>query len=155
MLFELGGKLLERLSSGAAQDKEIAQRQLEPILELRLQPCLELWKVLWKAADELTRLGADPAVLASAATDQFFQSLAAVVDQALVDVGGLVSWDCFRALLQLQTALRADASNEVYRRHKAKEVMEALVGRKDAPGLLVLLRDQIGSNSRSATSVLG
>src|SRR5262245_3302163 len=131
MLFELGGKLLDRLSSGASQDKEIAQGQLQPVLEMRLQPCLDLWKVLWKAAEDLTRQGTNEAAVLAVATDPFFQALEVTIDQALLDLGGLVSWDCLRALLHLQTCLRADASNNTYRFHKAKEVLEALTGRKD------------------------
>jgi hypothetical protein len=176
---QLGIKLLDLFQS--SKDKPLAQEQLQPVLQRRFEPCLELWKALWNWADDTMKAEAAADVQEAASPEEMlaksasgyydqdaFDRLSQTVDRFLVDNGALVSLRCLGALWELRKALRKpilpsdDESHNLSKRVKVREVMGLLFpstkkdwkGSEEAkePGLLLLLRDELGSNAVSAAS---
>jgi hypothetical protein len=154
--------VFELFAGGSAQDKDRAQEQLKPVLERRLQPCLELWQEVWQFADN----GLQKGQANQAQADDDIRRLSQRVDSFLHDYGALISVPCLVALSRFQNSLRDidPDSDEFTRQVKVRELHKQLFPspEKDAkgkvvgqnPGLLMLLRDDIGSNARAASSTL-
>lgn len=147
---------------GSPQDKDRAQEQLKPVLERRLQPCLELWKDLWPlAADLQKRQKRGESLL----TDDDIHRLCQRVDSFMHECGALISVTFFAALAKFQVALRDmdPDDDETLRKAKVVKLCNQLFPSRERddegevvqnPGLFMLLRDEIGSNARAASSAL-
>lgn len=157
----LTGKLVGWLASNSAKDKTLAQEQLRPALERRFEPCLELWRNVWKWVDDFKRSASKGEDIVAFATDEKFAELAAVVDPAITAIGGLVSFECLQSLERLQKELRSAVKDDLHRQVKFGTVIRLIypsgkkVDERADVALLLLLRDEIGSNIRSASSALG
>lgn len=175
---QIGIKLLELFQS--SKDKPLAQSQLQPVLERRLEPCIELWKVLWKWMDHNSKaeqafnnrlLQANTEIEEMGRSSFYdeieFEPLSDAVEKFLIDYGAVVSYRCLAAMTILQNTLRMPVeTRDEYglneKKHKVIAVMNLLVpstskdwkGNKETkePGILLLLRDEIGSNALSAAS---
>jgi len=139
--------------TGSQADKDRVQEQLQPILEERFKPCQNLWPHLWSFIEN-----PDP-------SDKDIEALGKVVSDFIRVSGALVSLPFLQALLQLQVELQDIKVGEDLARSlkigmvKKKHLLPS--AEKDAkgnevgrPGLLLLLRDEIGSNARSASSAV-
>ena len=147
---------------GSPQDKERAQEQLAPVLERRLEPCLELWKDLWQFGDDVQqRQKRKEAFLA----DDDLRRLLTRVDAFMLECGALISPACLVSLAKFQVGLRAIdlREDELLVGAKVRELFKQLFpwSEKDGngklvqnPGLLMLLRDEIGSNTRAGFGAL-
>lgn len=159
-MYEWVAKTVFELFTGTAEDKERAQEQLKPVLERRFEPCRELWKIIWQFADNMQKKKE------GFPNDEEICQLSENVDSFVHDYGVLISSPCLVALLQFQISLREIVPCEedlmrsgnlrsIYMQitpSPAKDEKGKVVGRN--PGLLMLLRDEIGSNARAAFSVL-
>lgn len=161
MFDSLAKSLFEQIV-GSPQDADRAQEQLKPVLERRLQPCLELWKDLWQFGDDLQQRQKRNETLL---TDDDIRRLMRRVDSFMHECGALISYPCLAPLAKFQAGLRGInlGEDEILLGAKARELYKQLLpwSEKDGtgkvvqnPGLLMLLRDEIGSNTRAASSAL-
>ncbi|HET8609506.1 MAG TPA: hypothetical protein VFM11_07180 [Burkholderiales bacterium] len=145
-------KSVFELFAGTQEDRDHAQEQLKPVLERRFQPCLELWPHLWE-------FGVSPD-----ANDKQIADLSNKIGAFLKESGALVSFSCLRALVEFQAALKAiEPGDDLAHDVKVSACKKLLVPSTEKdnkgnavtrPGLLLLLRDEVGSNARSASSAL-
>lgn len=137
------------------QEKDRAQAQLERILEQRFHYCVALWEDLW-----LFMTKADQ----KEAAREDLQALHDRLDKFLESAGILVSLDCFKALVELRSeladviAIRDDLVIPPGTAKAVKRLVPHTVEKRgkpiDMPGLLMLLREQVGSNLDSVSSTL-
>jgi hypothetical protein len=168
-VFDWVAKSVFELFTGSEKDRDHTQEQLKPVLERRFEPCVKLWQDLWHLADNAQKgfqiAGATQAAIDARAYDEI-RALSERVDSFMQEYGVLVSVPFFLALVKLQKSLRDFDPNadEIVRRGKVSDLLTQLfpstekdkkgnvVGQK--PGLLMLLRDEIGSNAKAGVSSL-
>jgi len=139
--------IIESLT-GDPQVRDRAQEQLKPVLDRRFQPCLELWKDLWQFADNAPKSILDIPANYGVVVSQLLQK----VDSFLHENGALISYPTLVALSKFQKSLQKfDPSVSTQVVELLKQVYPS--SEKDH-GLLLLLRDEIGSNAKAASSIL-
>jgi hypothetical protein len=147
-LIELGATAFK----GDPKADDRAQLQLDRILERRFEPCMALWEILWDFSRKAE---------ARSVELKDVQDLSEALNLFVRTNGILVSFACLKSLLQLQSniarLLNSSAENfSVF----LPEVYQVLVpvsqkgNNEAAPGLLMLMRDQVGSNFKSASAML-
>ena len=152
-MFDQLAKSVLEVFTGTQADKDRAQEQLKPVLEQRFRPCLDLWPHLWAFLES-----AEP-------NEPDVDALLGVVNDFLRQHGAVLSVPFFDALLELRSALgEAKTGDELVRSVmigavKSRHLMPST--RKDAkgnevarPGVVLLLRDEIEANARSASSAV-
>ncbi|HEY0765566.1 MAG TPA: hypothetical protein VGD61_24520 [Pyrinomonadaceae bacterium] len=156
MFVEISKSILDLITPGP-QEKDRAQEQIQPVLDRRFDPCIELWRQLWQFGDT------DDLEGESSADD--IANLRKTVDEFMHQWGALISVECLVALSRFQQELRKlhnteDESDKMVRLNHLKRLLfpgSVTVNGKQVEhmGLLLLLRDQLGSNLRAASSRLG
>lgn len=117
---------------------------------------------MWQFADDLQKRQKRKESLL---TDDDIRRLSQRVDSFMHEYGALISVPCLAALGQFQVGLRGmdPDDEEIVRGVRVRELYKQLFpsSEKDDkgkvvqnPGLLMLLRDEIGSNARAASSAL-
>lgn len=145
--------------AGTPEEKAHAQEQLRPVLERRFEPCLELWKDLWQFAED-AREG-----IQNGRVDDKVERLGQRVQEFLHENGALVSYPGLRALIQFRDTLREfkAGEDELIHRGRVLRLFEQIFPFDEknkkgevtgtSPGLLLLLRDELGSNASAVSSV--
>ena len=158
MLHEITKSVIDLIVE-SPEEKDRVQEQLKTVLDGRFNPCIELWRELWQFgyAEDLKK-GED-----GSSNDDTTQ-LSKTVDEFMHQWGALISIEFLAALSRFQKDLREVRNNgdELYKLaakgHLKKQLVpwsEKVDGKGvNHPGLLLLLRDQLGSNSRAASSAL-
>lgn len=152
-MFDQLAKSVFEAVAGSQADKDRVQEQLKPVLEQRFKPCLELWPRLWTFVEN-----AEPG-------DKDIDDVSKAIGDFLRDQGALLSIAFFDALFELRTSLRdAKTGDDLARSVKVDAIKsrnllpstftDAGGNKVPRPGVLLLLRDEIGSNARSASSAL-
>lgn len=138
------------LFTATPEDKDRVQQQLQPLLLRRTEPCIELWKQLWPFANGA--LPDLPALLAE--VNGFLQNHALVISaQLLVALVGLK--DELESLISINNPSMLSVICQPMRNHLFPYTDKDAKGKDTRhPGLLMLLRDELGSNSRSAASTI-
>jgi len=151
--------LYRALKPDKSKDKELIQAQLVDLVARRREPCARLWGSLWRWVDEVGQLRSDQ----PGSSTEFRNKLAdlrTVLSHALPDVGPLVSFDTFVCLADLYVALGAKTDDTASLNKQLDKVKLALqpggseTAGRSRWGLLMLLRDEIGSNALAASMIL-
>lgn len=155
-MFNELAKIVGDLLKEDPKEKDRTQEQLKRVLDERFTPSLELWRDLWQFGDKYSTSDPD-----TKAIDQLSQK----VDSFVHKCGGLVSLECLVDLERFRQTLREIATSEAsmnpdllkdssIRALKAQLLPWTTKDGQPLPGLLLRLRDQLGSNSRALSSVL-
>ena len=147
-LIELGATALK----GDPKAEDRAQLQIDRILERRFEPCMALWEILWDFAQKTEARSVDL---------KDVKELSESLNSFTRTNGILVSFSCLKSLLQLQSNIAKLLNNSAENFSLfLPDVYQVLVpvskkGQNEAaPGLLMLMRDQVGSNFNSASAML-
>lgn len=130
--------------AGDPQTRDRGQVQLDRAIEKRFDPCVALWQQLWAFQEKVTQGKA-------AAAD--VQALLQQVNGFLANTGALVSPRCLIDLVAFRDELVALSTSPNFDLRITGSTTLLLPG-KDKPGLLLRVRDEIGSNLPSASSAL-
>jgi hypothetical protein len=140
------------------EEKDRVQEQLKTVLDGRFNPCIELWRELWQFGYAEDLKGED------GSSNDDTTRLSKTVDEFMHQWGALISIECLAALSRFQEDLREvrDTKDELYKSVALGHLKKQLVPWSEKvdgngvnhPGLLLLLRDQLGSNSRAASIAL-
>ena len=146
------------LKPDKSKDKQLVQSQLVTLVEHRRESCARLWGSLWRWLDDIGHLEGESQK--EALLKDKLNELHATITQTAPEIGALVSSDTFLCLAALQIALNRKRVSVDDVADCAREVRAALLpdnpdsGGRGKWGLLMLLRDEIGSNALAASALL-
>ena len=134
------------------QAKDRGQVQIDRILERRFEPCIALWGALWDFSQDAQ---------AGRIEIKDVQVLSDTLNLFLRTNGILVSFSCLKSLLQLQSSIadlikHSDDPLNIFLRNVYDNLLptQKTANTEASPGLLMLLRDQVGANFSAASALL-
>lgn len=151
-MFETIAKMTIDAVMGDPQDKDRAQSQLDRVIDRRFNPCIEFWEILWDFAEKVN---------SNSVESNSLENLSESTSSFIKSNGALVSLPLLQALFEFKSALDELPLNppaDFLQKIRINKIFNHLLPQSDSesgkenPGLLLLLRDQIGSNTNSASA---